>query len=794
MRLEIESDVSAPHIESVVNQENLPESGPSGSDSRLNQGISAARSGDRSLARTLLGEVTDEDPANAEAWLWLASISEYPEELLGFLNNVLAVDPENERATQWKTATGALLSKTFVQRGMAAMDDNDELAEECFNSAISHDPRSEAAWFGKASLAKDDGERTECLERVLKVNPDHVDAKASLHGISQRQIAQQFLAAQTAAVSGDWNSASTILDQLFASDANHVGGWTLRSHFSPTLEEKMAAFDRLLVIDTKDRWAKTAKQFLTKTASAVRERPAPTEAAIFETIANDPVENVDKSSEPLELPGEVPALKVSGDPEMVRDCEVANEGANDVAIDDELRLTEQSPNSDDDSTEAKELLFGAVETSAAVETSDELIHSEHTFAAELNSNSPVENFEDEPLSNRLVPELLAAQATDERMHEYLTGDAVSLPPGFDLGRKDTEVVDSETETTTESYAVQTTDEANEPINFSEAEPTDHSATELVVGGESIDESESDAPTTIEDINAEFSNYDVPFDTANDNHQAASVANSQSDAVSHLAASSVSCPFCLAITDQQAFQCQGCQSILTLSDIDTLLSDIDCDGDMIMRSVTQMEAAWNLREFDQAELTILALGYFNLKNPERGLAYLQEASRLAPNDVILAGQANALAIRLAELRRQNENHEAMPKGKTILVVDDSATVRKLISSKLEKSGHNVVTAVDGIEAMELLDDLVPDLVLLDIAMPRMDGYSVCKLIRANESVRSVPVVMISGKDGFFDKVRGRMAGTTGYVTKPFGPETLMRALETYLVPDGHVEDSNAHITE
>ncbi|MEO8042858.1 MAG: response regulator, partial [Acidobacteriota bacterium] len=65
------------------------------------------------------------------------------------------------------------------------------------------------------------------------------------------------------------------------------------------------------------------------------------------------------------------------------------------------------------------------------------------------------------------------------------------------------------------------------------------------------------------------------------------------------------------------------------------------------------------------------------------------------------------------------------------------------------------------------------------MPRMDGYQVCKQIRSNNSTKDVTVVMISGKDGFFDKVRGRMAGTTGYITKPFGPETLMKAVEMYL---------------
>ena len=119
---------------------------------------------------------------------------------------------------------------------------------------------------------------------------------------------------------------------------------------------------------------------------------------------------------------------------------------------------------------------------------------------------------------------------------------------------------------------------------------------------------------------------------------------------------------------------------------------------------------------------------------------------------------------------------------VLVVDDSATVRKLISSKLEKAGHNVVCAVDGIDGLAKMAENAPDIVFLDIAMPQMDGYEVCKRIRANPAAKHIPVVMISGKDGFFDKVRGRMAGTSDYITKPFGPDTLMKALETHLVSE------------
>ena len=194
----------------------------------------------------------------------------------------------------------------------------------------------------------------------------------------------------------------------------------------------------------------------------------------------------------------------------------------------------------------------------------------------------------------------------------------------------------------------------------------------------------------------------------------------------------------------------------------------------------MEAEWNLREFDQKQMTSVALGHFNLRNFESGMKYLSEASRLNPNDVILAGHLNTLAIRLDEIHRQEEIHDSRPVGKRILVVDDSPTVRKLISGKLEKAGHAVVCAVDGVDALARIEEHVPHLVLLDITMPRMDGYEVCKQIRSSPATKDVPVVMISGKDGFFDKVRGRLAGTTGYITKPFGPETLMKALETYLV--------------
>jgi twitching motility two-component system response regulator PilG len=243
-----------------------------------------------------------------------------------------------------------------------------------------------------------------------------------------------------------------------------------------------------------------------------------------------------------------------------------------------------------------------------------------------------------------------------------------------------------------------------------------------------------------------------------------------------------CPFCTAENEANTFECRSCRAVLTLSDIEAILSNRNADRETIQQAVTNMEAEWNLRDFDGRELTMLGIGYVNLRSFDEGLKYLNEALLLEPNNVILSGQINTLAIRLEEMRRQNEAHGAMVKGKNILVVDDSATVRKLTSSKLEKAGHNVTCAVDGVEALAMIAENMPDMIFLDISMPRMDGYEVCKQVRSNPATKHLPVVMISGKDGFFDKVRGRMAGTTDYITKPFGPDALMKALETYLVAD------------
>lgn len=116
---------------------------------------------------------------------------------------------------------------------------------------------------------------------------------------------------------------------------------------------------------------------------------------------------------------------------------------------------------------------------------------------------------------------------------------------------------------------------------------------------------------------------------------------------------------------------------------------------------------------------------------------------------------------------------------VLVVDDSPTVRKIVQLTLQRERIRVVTAGDGLTALAAVADEQPDLVLLDIMLPRMDGYNICQVIRKNMAYRDLPIIMLSGKDGLFDKMRGKLAGSTEYMTKPFDSVELAQTVKRYL---------------
>jgi twitching motility two-component system response regulator PilG len=118
------------------------------------------------------------------------------------------------------------------------------------------------------------------------------------------------------------------------------------------------------------------------------------------------------------------------------------------------------------------------------------------------------------------------------------------------------------------------------------------------------------------------------------------------------------------------------------------------------------------------------------------------------------------------------------SKKVLVIDDSNTIRRSAEIFLKQGGHEVMLAEDGFDALAKVDDSQPDLIFCDILMPRLDGYQTCAIIKRNKRFAATPVVMLSSKDGVFDKARGRMVGAQEYLTKPFTKDQLLQAVEQF----------------
>ena len=122
------------------------------------------------------------------------------------------------------------------------------------------------------------------------------------------------------------------------------------------------------------------------------------------------------------------------------------------------------------------------------------------------------------------------------------------------------------------------------------------------------------------------------------------------------------------------------------------------------------------------------------------------------------------------------------GLKVLVIDDSKTIRRTAETLLKKEGCHVITANDGFEALAKIADHKPDIIFVDIMMPRLDGYQTCALIKNNSIFKTTPVIMLSSKDGLFDKAKGRIVGSEQYLTKPFTRDELLGAIHEHVDSD------------
>ena len=218
-----------------------------------------------------------------------------------------------------------------------------------------------------------------------------------------------------------------------------------------------------------------------------------------------------------------------------------------------------------------------------------------------------------------------------------------------------------------------------------------------------------------------------------------------------------CPLCGQQSHRVEPACPTCKSVVDLNRLADMARNEDVDRVSLKRLISDWEDQADA-EPTAALCTKLALGYLNLRQSNSALPHLLQAARMDRGN-------EALAAALEQVSRRP----------LVLVVDDSRTVQRMVLSTLEKELFRVQIAEDGLQALAKLNEETPSLILLDITMPRMDGYQVCKVITGNDAFKHIPVVMLSGKDGFFDKVRGRMVGAKDYITKPFEADALVKSV-------------------
>ena len=182
-----------------------------------------------------------------------------------------------------------------------------------------------------------------------------------------------------------------------------------------------------------------------------------------------------------------------------------------------------------------------------------------------------------------------------------------------------------------------------------------------------------------------------------------------------------------------------------------------------------------------------MAYLNMEHWEEALDQLQKSKKLAPENKTFIEQLHALQSYMDVMgtvsQKKRSDLSKAPNGvakrNKILVAEDSSDTRKLIVAILSRKGYAVVEAKDGLEALSQLNNERPDLVLLDIIMPRMDGYKVLSIMKDSATFKDIPVIIITGKDKVFDKIKGKMSGANVYLTKPFDPDKLIDTINKCL---------------
>jgi twitching motility two-component system response regulator PilG len=719
----------------------------------LQQGIAAARAGDKATARARFRELTAHNFDNELAWLWLASVADTPAHAMACLRRVLQMNATHDKAR-------AALFRLVMEQGISQARSGEKAAAYAsFVEGSTLDARNELVWTWMASTAPGPNEALNALRHVLHINPTHQQAGRAYkklvvqHGIDLAQ-------------SGNVDAARELLTEATRLEPENetVLLWLARS---VPADEAVEHYTRILTLNPDHDVARAALEQL---------RPPPPPAPAIDEYAG--------------------MLTEDGQVEPTIELEAVN--------------AEQE-------AEAHAFELQQVEEEEPVATD-----AGPTVASQPSTHEEFLIYQSGDISTVWAPESQAAADTGA------SAATIDEMPAVDLSNEAAIVAPSDVD----SYvAASESTYASSEVSVSAHAELEYTATQddQLISASSGDavEMELDQPEAVSELDV---SVDASLESTAEidaDQEVAAAALAPEAPVPSTPANIVvawNCPICLSGAPEEAHRCPTCGSVPTLVDPDLLLETEPVDRRYVLQVIARMK---NRRVSGASALfdhhLTLGLAYINAARLAEGMQHLRKASETRPRDAEFKAQVDAVERQAAAKAKASARSLGRTNGKTvktpapaapvevplapvaaashdthehathghgangnghhegrriILVVDDSPTIQKVVAVTLEAHGHEVVTASDGMEALSKLRTLKPDLVLLDITMPHMDGYQLCRIMRSNDITRNVPIVMLSGKDGLFDKMRGRMAGAASYITKPFAPSTLPPLIDKY----------------
>ncbi len=609
---------------------------------------------------------------------------------------------------------------TLLREAAASHKTGDkEKARALLRQAAEINPSNELVLLWQASLAQTAVEAMTAIEKVLDLNPNNDKAMGW-----KVKLEARFPSVARPASNGHANVVTAA---------------------TPVVEESEPEAEA--VVETVEVEETTSEIDDQQVAESVEEGPDVTvddEAAAAEEAASVNDESAATSIEEGLEAAEEESKTVTVDRESEEKleeliAEAVSAETDSIEIDEEADSIEKA---ESDSDEAFYSIVAGDESDAEVEVEAVIEESAETVAEE---NDSAEDFWSQASFEETAEEETADQDTDEEPYDSTARALEALDQHVSEA-----IVDEEDDDPIRRLLAEKSDDASAESYESQPDSVDpwDSAEIETESLESEEETTSDDATLLAMLAQDTS---APEET-DENVDAGSHGVVETIVNTHW-----ECPLCGQQSHRVEPSCPTCKSIVDLTRVPDMALNEGVDRVSLKRLVADWEDQVDM-EPDAELYTKIALAYLNLRQSNAALPHLLSAARMDRENDALAGAL-----------------EQVSRRPLILVVDDSRTVQRMVLSTLEKELFRVQIAEDGLQALAKLNDETPSLILLDITMPRMDGYQVCKVITGNDMFKHIPVVMLSGKDGFFDKVRGRMVGAKDYITKPFKADLLVKTV-------------------